>query len=137
MSDTLSIAATRSAADANIATFRRLLGAVLALEALVAVILLIWPGWILADPAVGGPAGARVIGALLAWAVLFQLPGRRDPVRNRLPVMIGMFGRAVVGLVCVVIGGGFVVAGLVAVVAALALLFVYHGMVKAVLTSRP
>jgi len=136
MNENLSLSATRRTADAAIATMRNALGAVLAVEAVVALLLVVVPAW-LVHGAAGELAGARAAGALLGWAALLQVPGLFDPVRYRLSVMLGMAGRAAVGVVCVVVGAGYAAIGVIAVAVALGLLVLFHGMVAAVLSSRP
>lgn len=136
MNENLSLSATNQAADAAIANFRQAWIAVLALEAVLAAFLVVAPGLVVAGGA-GTLAGARTAGALLACALLLQLPGVFDPVRYRVPVMIGMAGRALVGFVCLWFGGIYTVMGVITLALALGLLVLFHGMVVKILSSRP
>ncbi|PWG63964.1 hypothetical protein [Sediminicurvatus halobius] len=137
MTDTLSLTATREAATAHVQGFRSLFGLVLALEALAGLAMLAWPQAVVA--ALGADAGGLVplAGGLLLWTVLLQVPGQLDPVHSRLPVVLGIIGRLGVGVVALFLGFGPALAGLCVIVFALALLFVYHRMVAAVIMSRP
>ena len=137
MTDMLSRAATGRVADARVATFRSVFAVVLGVEALFALLLLIVPGLALDPLGLEVAGGARISGALLLWTVLLQAPGQLNPVYNRMPVVIGVLGRGVCGLVCLLLGDGFWLLGAVALLFALALFYVYHRLVTAVISSRP
>ncbi len=137
MSDNLSIAHTQRAAQSSISSFQTLLAIVLAIEAFLALVFLIVPQWILSDGSADILGGGRVFGLLLAAAIAFQLPGWRNPVHNRLGVMIGMLARAIIGLAMIIISGAFLVPGIVVLGLSLALVNAFHSMISSHLMSRP
>ncbi len=122
-------------ADAQIVSFRRLLAFVLAAEALFGL-------WLLLASIFGWPTGIDAIGvspmltgAFLLWAVLFQVPGFFDPVRNRLPVVIGVIGRYGIGIAALFLK--LWLCALVLFGLGLALNIVYHKTVRLIVMSRP
>ena len=118
------------------AQFRSLLGYVLLVEAAFGLWLLLSAifGFGMTEVEAAG-ISPGLTGAFVLWAVLFQVPGYLEPIRNRLPVIIGVIGRYGIGIVCLLLGlwlTALVIFGL-----ALALHIVFHRTVRAVLMSRP
>ncbi|MCQ0090826.1 hypothetical protein [Roseovarius sp. M141] len=116
--------------------FRRLLGYVLLVEAAFGLWLLLSAifGFGMTEVEAAGISPA-LTGAFVLWAVMFQLPGYLEPIRNRLPVIIGVIGRYGIAIVCL-----FLCLWLTALVIfglALALNIVFNRAVRAVLMSRP
>ncbi len=116
--------------------FRSLLGYVLLAEAAFGL-------WLLLSSVIGfatteveaAEISPGLTGAFVLWVVLFQVPGYMEPIRNRLPVIIGIIGRYGVGIVCLLLG--FWLIAIVIFGLALALNIVFHRTVRAVLMSRP
>lgn len=131
-----SLAEATRQGEARAGQFRGLLGFVLAVEAVFGVWLLLsaFFGFSTADFEAAG-ISPGLTGAFLLWAVLFQLPGYLDPMRNRVPVAIGVIGRYGVGLVCLILG--LWICAIVTLGLSLSLNIVYHRAVRAVLMSRP
>lgn len=130
-----SLADATRAADARVAEFAGLLRIVLIAEAVLAVLLLIVPGWTIDLLGLPRMLDTAILGAFLLWAVLFQVPGLLDPVHSRLPVVIGVIGRYAVGLVFLI--QGLWLLALLSLAFAVALNVVYHRMARTVLMSRP
>lgn len=136
MQPLISLSESEARAEERIDGFRQMFGALLAIEALFGL-------WLLATSV--GAFGLTEIevagispgltGIMLLWAVLFQVTGFFDPVRNRLPVVIGVLGRYLVGGVALCLGL-WIVGGL-AIAFGLALNFSYHGTVRAIVQTRP
>ncbi|MFK7943228.1 MAG: hypothetical protein AB8B85_09995 [Paracoccaceae bacterium] len=136
MESLISLSRSEARAEERITGFRQMLRAVLAFEAIFAL-------WLLATSL--GKFGLTEIevagispgltGIMLLWAVLFQVVGYFDPVRNRLPVVIGVLGRYMVGGVALCLGLWIV--GIVSLVFGLALNFTYHATVRSIVMARP
>lgn len=123
-------------ADARESEFRGFYRIVLALEAIAALALLLFPGRVMQNEALA-EAGLNpaITGALLLWAILFQIPGLLNPVKSRMPVVIGVIGRYLLALVLLL--QGLLAAGVLVLIVAVALNFVFHALVRAVVMSRP
>ena len=136
MESLISLSESKARADERITGFRQMFGAVLAIEALFAL-------WLLATSL--GKFGLTEIevagispgltGVMLLWAILFQVVGFFDPIRNRLPVVIGVLGRYLVGGVALCLE--LWVVGSIAIGIGLALNFTYHATVRAIVMARP
>ena len=136
MQPLISLSRSEARAEERIEGFRSMLGAILGIEALFGLWLLATSvgAFGLTEMEVAG-ISPGLTGAMLLWAVLFQVPGFFDPVRNRLPVVTGVVGRYLVGLVALCLELWIV--GLVAIGCALALNYSYHATVRAIVQARP
>jgi len=140
MTDTLSIGWSRAAADGRLKTYRRLLGLNLALLALIGLIALSCPGWLLRLVHLDGPGAtdwARAIGGLLLVIAGLQVPALISPLRYLPATLIAIVGRAGVAAILLFLGGGFLwfaaFDGIFAVILALS----YHRLAIAELMTRP
>ncbi len=79
----------------------------------------------------------RLVGALTLTQILFYLPGYQDPLRSRYSNVVGVPVRVIMGVVWIVMGGGFIAIGLVELVFALVLGMLYQRYVEAEIMSRP
>ena len=137
MTEMLTLSGTRAIADGRIATFRRVFAAVLALEAVFALILLIVPDLAFGLLGLAVTKGTRVGGGLLLWAALLQVPGQLNPVHDRLPVVLGVIGRGLMGFLGILLGAGYWILGVIALVFAVVLFLLYQRVVTAELMTRP
>ena len=92
---------------------------------------------ILRRPTADDVGWIRLFGALCLMQIIFYLPGYQNPLRSRYPNVAGVLVRSVMGLVWIVLGGGFIVVGVVELVFALVLGTLFLGWVKAEIMSRP
>ena len=136
MDPIISLSRSEARAEERIGGFRQMYGVILAVEALFGLWLLATSigAFGLTEIEVAG-ISPGLTGVMLLWAVLFQVTGYFDPVRNRLPVVMGVLGRYLVGGAALLLGLWIV--GLVAIAFGLALNFSYHALVRAVVQSRP
>ena len=141
MSDSLSIGWTRAAADGALKAYKRLYGINLALQSVLALVVLVCPGWVLGLLSIAAPEAAtdwaRVWALMVLLASAFQVPGYIDPVFNRLPNVIGIVGRGLMTGLYVILGGGFYWLALFDGAFAVALYVLYRRLVIAELQSRP
>ena len=141
MTDSLSIGWTRAEAAKALKSHRRLYGINLALQSAVAVIVLIWPSAMLDLVNLPAPDAAtdwaRVWALMVLLASAFQIPGYLDPIYNRLPNVIGIVGRAVMAILYLLLGGGFLWLALFDGAFAVALYVTYRRTVIAELQTRP
>ena len=140
MTDTLSLGWSRADADRKITTYRRLLGLALILQTAIAVAFLFWPGWALSiiglDAYTAGE-WPRVWAGMLLLANLFQIPAWRDPVHQRFPNVVAVTGRALMVVIYLALGGGFLWFALFDGLFCLLLGLTYHRLVIAELMTRP
>ena len=141
MTDSLSIGWTRAEADRALKAYRRLYGFNLALQSLGALFVLIWPAVLLDIVNLPAPEAAtdwvRVWAMMVLLASAFQIPGYLDPIFNRLPNVIGITGRAVMAILYLLLGGGFLWLALFDGVFAVALYILFRRLVIAELQTRP
>ena len=140
MTDTLSIGWTRAAADAKIATYRRILGLALILQSLIALVFLFWPDWAAGlvglDPLMG-TAWPRVWAGMVLMASAFQIPAWRNPVHQRFANLVAVAGRALMVVIYLALGGAFLWFALFDAVFCGLLAWGYHRLVLAELMNRP
>lgn len=136
MEPLISLSQSVARAEERTHGFRQMLGVVLAIEALFGLWLLATSigAFGLTEIEVAG-ISPGLTGIMLLWAVLFQVTGYFDPVRNRLPVVLGVLGRYLVGIIALCLGLWIV--GVVAIAFGLALNYTYHATVRAVVQARP
>lgn len=135
MSDIYSLEFAEAQADSRVAEFKGLLRLVLAVEALFALALLIFPTWMSGRAAIPENIDTTLWGVFLLWTVAFQVPVLLNPVHSRIPVVIGVLGRY--GLAVAFICLSMWLLGIVTLAFALILNVVYHRMVRGVIMSRP
>jgi hypothetical protein len=140
MDQTLMLGWSRAAAMDARATYRRVLGLVLALEVLLGLAALLAPHT-LADVLGTGepwpPAWPRLWGGMLLAAAVLYLPGWLDPVRTRWPNLAGLGVRLAGGIVLLLLGGSFAVLGAIALLVGLLLAWAYLRLFRAEIMSRP
>jgi hypothetical protein len=98
------------AAGAPVERFRRVMGLGLALDALLGLWLLLWPGGPVALLGLGEPADplARAAGLMVLGLATFALPALIRPLRHRLATLLSTAMRAALGVLFLLAGGGFV-----------------------------
>lgn len=133
MTDMLSRSETANAARSRTLDFRRLMMAVLAVEALVGILVLAAPGLLLDDP----PAGVRILGAFLLSLALLQAPILVQPEMARLLAILGILARGVIGATIILVPVGPVLFGGLELLFAVAIYVGFRSFAIAVLQSRP
>jgi hypothetical protein len=90
--------------------FRRVMGIGLALDALLGLWLLLWPGGAVALLGLGAPADpwARAAGLMVLGLATFAVPALIRPLRQRMATLLSIAMRAALGFLFLVAGGGFV-----------------------------
>lgn len=140
MDQTLMIGWTQAQAADRRASYRRMLGLVLALDVLLGIAALIGPvtlSRVLGLPEPFPVGWVRAWGGLLLLAVALLLPGWLNPLRARLPNLVQLPGRMLLGLLFLLLGGGFAVLGVLEIAFALLLAWGYYGLFRAEVMSRP
>jgi len=139
MTETLSIGWTRARADRRIAAYRRLLLLVLSVQSLIALIVLVWPGWALGlvDLARLGTDWPRAWAGMVLMASAFQVAAWSNPVHQRFPSIVAVLGRALMALIFLSLGGGFLWFALFDGVFCVLLAIGFHRLVIAELMTRP
>ena len=120
--------------------YQRRLGAVLLLEAAVAIALLLAPLGVSRMLGLGDDAGIlwpRVAGLLLLILVAFMAAGRPMPASAKATNMIGFLARGLLGLLLIFNGGAFLLIGLIWIAAAAFLASTYFAYFKAEVMNRP
>jgi len=140
MDQTLMIGWTRAYAADRRATYRRMLGLVLALELLLGLIALLGPvslSRLLGLPEPFPPGWVRAWGGALLVLAMLWLPGWLDPLRARWPNLAGVPARLAMGVLYLALGGGFALLGVLELAFALLLAWGYLGFFRAEVMSRP
>lgn len=120
--------------------YRRLLQVSIALNILIALFVLIWPGGftsLLNLPDAYPAAWPRLWAALWIGVNLLYIPGAIAPLTNRYPNILGIVIRLAVALLFLLQGGGFLWMALYEAVFGLALLVTYRSALRANLMSKP
>ena len=140
MTDTLSIGATRSVADGRISTFKRVLIVNLVVQSAVAAGFLFRTDFMLSLFGFDGAPGnafPRIWAGTLILASAFQIPACLDPVHQRLNILTGLGGRAMMTAIFLSLGGAFYVFALYDGLFLVLLYLAFHRLVVAELTTRP
>ena len=120
--------------------YRRLLQVSIALNILIALFVLIWPGGftsLLNLPDAYPAAWPRLWAALWIGVNLLYIPGAISPLTTRYPNVLGIVIRLAVALLFLLQGGGFLWMALYEAVFGLALLVTYRSALRANLMSKP
>jgi hypothetical protein len=128
------------AAQSAQASYQTMLGAVLLVEAAVAVALLVSPLGVSRLMGLGDDAGTvwpRVAGLLLLLLVIHMLVGRAMPAAAKAPNIIGFVARALFGVFLIALFSRFTIIGAVWLVAAIVLAFFYFRYFQAEVMNRP
>jgi hypothetical protein len=98
------------AASAPVERFRRVMAIGLAIDSLLGLWLLLWPGGPVALLGLGAPADplARAAGLMGLGLATFALPALIRPLRQRMTALLSTAMRAALGLLFLLAGGGFV-----------------------------
>jgi hypothetical protein len=121
-------------------TYRRVLQVSIALNILIALFVLIWPGGftaLLNLPDAYPLAWPRLWAALWIGVNLLYIPGAIAPLTNRYPNIMGIAIRLGVALLFLIQGGGFIWMALYEAAFGVALLVTYRGALRANLMSKP
>ncbi|TYC55766.1 hypothetical protein FMN50_12110 [Rhodobacterales bacterium] len=140
MSDSLSLGWSQSDARRKRDAYRRLLAVNLALQSLLALIVLIYPSGLLSLLALDGPGAlpwARVWAAMVLLASAFQVPALLEPVNQRLPSVIGITGRFGMTILYLCLGGGFLWLALFDGIFAVLLFMLFQRAILGELQTRP
>jgi CHASE2 domain-containing sensor protein len=140
MSDGLSVSYSDAASDKERSSYRRILGGVLVLDALMGLALVIAPGRTMRLLQVGDPASAdwaRIAGLLAVIVAALLWTGWHHPNRAKLVNSIAIASRFLFGVALMLIGGRLLWIGLFEAVAALVLLRFYYRFFAAMVMSRP
>lgn len=140
MSDGLSLSWSAAASDKERGAYRRILGALLGLDALMGLALVFAPRRVMALLEVGDPASAdwaRIAGLLTLVVAALVWTGRHHPNRAKLVNLIGIASRFLLGVALMLIGSRLLWVGLFEALAALVLLRFYYRFFAAMVMSRP
>jgi hypothetical protein len=133
MTDMLSRSETSGIARSRALDFRRLVMAVLIVEALLGLLVLLAPGLILDNPL----PGSRILGAFLLSLAILQIPILVQPAMTRLLALLGIVARVIVGLTVLLVPVGPVQFGLVEVILGIAIYVTFRSFVIATLQAHP
>ena len=140
MTDTLSIGATRSVADGKIKTFRRLLIINLVLQSVMALGFLFFTNFMLNlfgfDPSVTG-GFTKIWAGTLIFASVIQIPSWLSPIPQRITIVIGIIGRAMMTVIYLCLGGSFYLFALYDGLFLVLLAVTFYRMIVAELMTRP
>ena len=127
------------AASEPVERFRRVMGIGLALDALLGLWLLLWPGGPVALLGLGEPADplARAAGLMGLGLATFAVPALIRPLRQRMTTLLFTAMRAALGVLFLLAGGGFVWLSLYQLGLASAQGLLYWRAWLADLTSKP
>ena len=129
----------RRAGGAPVERFRRVMGIGLALDALLGLWLLLWPGGPVVLLGLGQPADplARAAGLMVLGLATFALPALIRPLRQRMATLLSIAMRAALGVLFLLAGGGFFWLSLYQLALALAQGLLYWRAWLADLMSKP
>jgi hypothetical protein len=110
MTDALTQGWSDAKAEASRSLYRRVLGLNLVLHLLIGLACLFLPYWVSRTFGLPGPiptGWVRGWGATLILVTALYVPGLVDPLRSRLPNLIGLGGRLWMSIIWLFCGGGF------------------------------
>jgi hypothetical protein len=127
------------AAGEPVERFRRVMGIGLAIDALLGLWLLLWPGGPVALLDLGEPADplARAAGLMVLGLAIFALPALIRPLRQRMTTLLSTAMRAALCVLFLLAGGGFLWLSLYQLALALAQGLLYWRAWLADLMSKP
>ena len=138
MTEGLSIAWTQAEATEHRIVYKRVLGANLAIYAVLSIAAIAAPTALSRLVGLPGPTEwLRSWGGLLLLVTLLYLPGFLDPVRSRWSNAVGIVGRFGAAGLYAVLGGGFLWLALGEAAFGILLAVTYFGLFRSELMSRP
>ena len=140
MDQPLSLKWSRAQSLSRRSTYRKLLGARLALDLIIALAAMAVPGALARLLGLDGedvPVMIRLWGGMLLLAASLHVPGLLEPVRWRWTNAVGMVARSLLALLYLLSGGLFVWLGVIEIVFVFLLAITYFALFKAELMSRP
>jgi hypothetical protein len=137
MSDALRIGFARGESARRRALYRQILAVDLVIMLALGLVALLAPAWLRQLASAEATPFVRLWGAFLIVAVALYFPGWLDPLTERWPNSVGVAARAVLALICIFLGGGFLWLALFEFVFAVALGWAYLQFARAELMTRP
>ncbi len=140
MTDALSVGWTQAQAATRRASYRRLLGLNLILQAALGLAAIAVPACLAQTVDLGTPPSAgwvRLWGVMLLILAVLYVPGFMEPVHARWPNVVGVVARFVLAAVYAWLGRGFRWLALYELLFAVLLAWSYGRLMQAELMSRP
>lgn len=137
MADTATLSGSMARAAGAAATYRRILGINLGLNAVIGLLALLFPTWFAGLVGAGAPPAPWLPawGLALLFLTLLYVPGWMRPATIRLPNLIGLAERLAMGIAFLILGVPLL--GLYALVFCAALTWGYYRLFVAELATRP